>query len=297
MKRNNFNKLVALLGVFIAVSLSSCIKNYRNDETNFSNLKPTANIYEGGLYQFGSQALLFPGTDLVDTATFHINYAAVNVAPADEVFTIGINPSAVTAYNTTGGLQFDMLPDSCFSFTATSATVLKGQNYSNGIPVVFYPGKISPDSNYMLPISLTQAPAGVTISSNISTIYYHFIGCPIAGTYEQYWSRWNASDSTGGASTAAYYLDDLGPVTFAPNSPTEAQVTSQGVGETDIIDFTNTNGVLSNFTVTITSVSGITEGIPVMELADPIHGIYKIYFTYVNSSGATRVIVNTYIKH
>ena len=37
--------------------------------------------------------------------------------------------------------------------------------------------------NYMLPISITTAPAGSTISTNFKTIYYHLIGNPIAGLY------------------------------------------------------------------------------------------------------------------
>jgi hypothetical protein len=296
MKRHNFNKFLALFGVLFVLSLSSCVKNYRANETDLNDLKPTVNIVEGGLYQFSSQALLFPSTDLTDTATFHVNYAAVNVAPVDEVFAISIDPAALTTYNGTGGVQYEILPDSCFSFTTTSATVSKGQTYSNPILVIVYPSKIDPTKNYMLPITIKQAPAGVTISSNISTIYFHFIGNPIAGTYEQYWSRWNQADSAGGSGTAAYYLSDRGPVIFSPNSPTEISVTSAGTGETDIIDFTNNAGVLSNFTVTIPALAGVTIGSPVMELADPIHGIYKVYFPYVNGSGASRVIVNTYIK-
>jgi hypothetical protein len=304
MKRNNFNKLLVLFGVFILGGLSACIKDYRKNETNLSNLQATANIVEGGLYQFSAQALLFPATDLVDTALFHINYAATNVAPADETFSIAIDPAALTAYNGLGGVQYLPLPDSCFIFTATSAVVAKGQTYSAGIPVIVYPSKIDPTKNYMLPISIKQAPQGVILSSNISTVYFHFIGNPIAGTYEQYWTRWNSSDTTG---TPAYNNVDVGPVTFSPNSPTEIQVGSQGTGETDIIDFSNNNGVLSNFTVSFpggpTGLAAYAASLglesmstPVLETADPVHGIYRIYFTYVNGAGASRCIINNYVK-
>ncbi len=301
MKRKNYYKLVIFLAILPIVILSSCVKNYRSNETNLTHLQPTANITEGGLYQFGSQALLFPASDSTDTAVFHVNYAAVNVAPTDEVFNIGINASAITTYNGLGGVQYVMLPDSCFSFTATTATVAKGQTYSPGIPVIFYPNKVDPTKNYLLPISITQAPAGTTISSNISTIYYHFIGNPIAGTYEQYWSRWNAADSSGGAATAKYYQVDEGPVTFSPNSPTEISVISQGTGETDIIDFTDSSNVLTNFNVSFPAGEAAALGLgsigtPVFEVADPVKGIYTIYFGYVNSAGSPRVIVNTYIK-
>ena len=85
-------------------------------------------------------------------------------------------------------------------------------------------------------------------------------------------------------------------MTFAPNSPTEVAVVSQGTGETDIIDFTNTAGTLGNFSVTIPPVAGITVGSPSFVSADPVNGIYEIYFPYVNGSGATRVIVNKYVR-
>ena len=297
MKRNNFNKLLVLLGVLILGGLSSCIKDYRKNETNLSNLQATVSVVEGGQYQFGSQALLYPATDLADTALFHLNYAAVNVAPADETFSIAIDPTALTTYNGLGGVQYQPLPDSCFTFTATSATVSKGQTYSDPIPVIFYPSKVDPSKNFMLPISITKAPAGITISSNVSTIYYHFIGNPIAGNYMENWRRWNASDTTG---ALAYNFTD--PNIFAPETPTQVSVASVENGALFHISFTNTNGVLSNFSVTLDPSSWAAFGAasvsqaPVIITADPVNGIYSFVFKYTNTSGAARSIIQTFTK-
>lgn len=302
MKQNlKPGRLIVYINLLAAVILSpSCVKDYRDGETNFSNVQPSVIIAEGGLSgnSFSNAALTFPGTDSVDTAHFHVNYAATNVAPTDEQVNLAVDSNALASYNGLNGLQYELMPDSDYSFTATQVTVPKGNNYTSAIPVTFYPDKIDPSKNFMLPISITSAPSGTIMSNNQNTIYFHAIGNPIAGTYEQYWSRWNASDSSGGSATALYYKYDVGPVVFAPNSPTQVQVTSQGTGETNIIDFENNNGVLSNFTVTIpNNVAGITIGTGNMDAADPAAGYYRVSFPYVNSSNLPRTIVNEYIKH
>ncbi|MEO8861506.1 MAG: DUF1735 domain-containing protein [Ginsengibacter sp.] len=315
MKRYNFNKLLTLFGVLFVLSLSSCIKDFRPNETNLNNLKPTVNIVEGGLYQFSMQALLFPSTDAMDTATFHVNYAAVNVTPTDEVFSIAISPSAITNYNTSGGgLKYEILPDSCYSFTATSATVAKGQTYSDPISVIFYPSKINPSFNYMLPISITQAPAGVTISSNVGTIYYHFIGNPLAGGYTWDFTRYNGDTTTAqNSSSFTGHSVNVGPVDpnnlIFPDSYLQTFVASTaGVKLT----FDNNGGVLSNFTVSFddATMSGLSSGgfsiatAPVLLSANIVGNAatnysgssFRTYFSLVNSSGGTRTLVDNFVK-
>jgi len=307
MKRINFNKLAAFAGFSIMTALffSSCIKDYRSGETNFSSLQPTVSIVEGGLAQFSSQALVYPSSDVSDTAIFRVDYAATNVAPANETITLSIDTALVSAYNAANGLTgsaaFQVMPDSLYSYSTTQTTVSQGSTYSPAIPFVVFPDKINPTVSYMLPITISAGPAGATVSGNYGTIYYHVIGNPIAGTYEEYWTRWNQADSTGGSATALYYEYDLGSVTFAPNSPTEVETTSLGTGESDIIDFTNTAGVLSNFSVSFPSGEAGTLGLMSIgpasfQLADPINGVYQVCFPYVNGSGSPRFIVNTYIK-
>jgi hypothetical protein len=298
MKRGkNDNKFIVTGYLLLSIALlqGSCIKS-RPGETNFGQIQPTVLIPEGGLSTFSSEALVFPATDASDTANFHVNYAATNVAAADETVTLAVDTAAVTSFNSSSAIQYVLAPDSLFSFTTNTVTVKKGDNYTSAIPLVVYPSKVDPTKNYMIPISIKTAPAGAIISANYGTIYYHLIGNPIAGTYEEYYSRWNAADSNSGAAGALVYQSDVGAITFAPNSPTEIAAVSEGIGETDIIDFTNTAGTLSNFSVTIPPVVGITVGSPSFVRADPVNGIYEIYFPYVNGSGANRVIVDKYVK-
>jgi len=187
-KANNRLAGLALLAVLL---LNACVKNYRDGETKFDGLQPVVLIPEGGLAAFGSQALNFPPTDESDTFHFRVNYAATNVAPADQKITLAVDPTAITAYNATGGVQYQLFPDSIYSFTSTEVTVKAGQNYSDAIPVTVYPGKIDPTKNYMLPITIKTAPGNATISGNFGTLYLHLIGNPVAGVYNGTGKRYN----------------------------------------------------------------------------------------------------------
>lgn len=178
-------KLIVYLSLMIALfSQYSCVKDFRDGETDFSGTQPVALIAEGGLNAnaFSAASLSYPGTDLADTAIFHVNYGADNVAPTTEEFTLGVDPNGVKNYNATGGLQYELMPDSDYSLPATKVTVAKGNNYAT-VSVIFHPNKIDASKNYMLPISITAAPSGTVISNNQGTIYYHAIGNPLAGRY------------------------------------------------------------------------------------------------------------------
>ena len=72
MKRNTKYSTTAtiwILMICFTAFLSSCLKS-RDGRTDFSSLQPIVLIPEGGIAAFGSQALLFPGTDTSDTAFF-----------------------------------------------------------------------------------------------------------------------------------------------------------------------------------------------------------------------------------
>jgi hypothetical protein len=302
MKRiNKHHKLLTTgAGLFIMIFLlNSCIKT-RSGETDFDGLKPVVLIPEGGLNAFSSAALTFDAGDAVDTAFFHVNFAATNVAPADETVTLSIDQAALQSYNSTSTTQYALFPDSIFSFTSTSVTVKKGNNYSSAVPLVVYPDKIDPTQSYMLPISIKGGPTGSTISSNFGTIYYHVIGNPIAGAYNWRWRRWNAADSSGAPA------NDIqeGSVAFAPDDPTTIEVGSGYFnGPRYIVTFTNNGGVLSNFNATLNPADlaswpangiSLTSG-PTVMLADPVHGIYQFTYT-VNSGGNPRTLIDTYSK-
>ena len=295
MKQNiKYYRLLSLaILLFLSLTLlNSCVKS-RDGRTDFSALQPVVLIPEGGLAAFSSQALLFPGTDMADTAYFHVNYASTNVATADVTITLSIDQAALTNYNAANPTQYSVFPDSIYVFTSKTINIKKGNNYSDLIPLIVFPSKIDPSKNYMLPISIKGVPSGSTISSNFGTIFYHFIGNPIAGSYTQQWIRYNNATGTG---TPVYNTTSAS--VFAPLSPTSISVAS-GTGTVYILNFTYTNGVVSDFQLSIDPASignlTITSG-PTIKLADPVAGKYEFNFTYNNSAGSARNITDKFTK-
>jgi Domain of unknown function (DUF1735) len=298
-KLNNIHKLLTTgAGILcIAFFFSSCLKS-RMGETDFNALQPVVLIPEGGLGAFSTEALTFPSSDPFDTSFFHINYAATNVASANETVTLAIDQTALQTYNTNNPTQqYQLFPDSIFSFSTTSVTIPKGDNYSTAIPLVVYPDKIDPTQSYMLPISIKTVPTGSTLSGNFGTIWYHVIGNPIAGAYNDEWIRYNTATQTGSPAFDNNYPGTI----FSPNSPTEIEVPSSGTGVDYIVDFTNNGGTLSNFTISFDAGSVKTANItitggPTIVTADPVNGVYKFNFTYNNSTGSPRNITDIYTK-
>ena len=209
MKRSlNLKNLVAMILVSCVVFLASCVKNRNDGAVDFSQLTPIVLIPEGGLKNFATSALLFNAADASDTAVFRVNYAATTVAPADITVTLAVDPAALAAYNASEAARlaamtppqayspYAIFPDSIYKFTTTTVTIKAGQSYSDAIKLTLYPIKVDPSKNYMLPISITNA-SGVNISGNFNTIYFHFIGNCLAGTYNVVGTRYNYNGGSG----------------------------------------------------------------------------------------------------
>jgi hypothetical protein len=300
--RKSINSYLAYsaICIFVMAALSSCIKS-REGRTDLSGLQPIVMIRESGLAQFGKQALTFPGIDEADTAYFRINYAAKDVAPTDITVTLGYDENALTAYNSTvpESNQYEKMPDSIYSFTSTTVTIKAGQSFSDPVPFVVFPTKIDPVKNYMLPISITDAK-GVNISGNFGTLYYHLIGNPIAGSYNWDWTRWNATDTTGDIVATS-----SGVAIFAPDDPTTVEVPSGYYTHPRyVISFTNNNGVLSDFQVSLNkddvdkmfTPNGIAvANAPAFLIADPVNGRFRITYS-VSSGGSPRAFIDDYQK-
>ena len=148
----------------------------------------------------------------------------------------------------------------------------------------------------MIPITIVTAPTGAQISSNFKTIYYHFIGNPLAGNYKQQWIRYNSATQTGTPYADSSFIGTLAPVDGTTLSA------ASGTGVHYIITFSdNGGGVYSDFNVSFDpkeiAGSGITiSGGPTVVSADPIAGKYEFNFTYLNGKGQPRNITDKFIK-
>jgi hypothetical protein len=100
-----------------------------------------------------------------------LNIASPEPLKKDLTISMGLDDNKRTAYNSANAVQYDLLPDSLFSFPVTSAIIPAGRRLDT-LHVYFYPSKIDTTKNYMLPVSIQDAQ-GQTISGNFGTIYFH----------------------------------------------------------------------------------------------------------------------------
>ena len=275
------------------VSLNSCLKDRLAKETDFSGLQDHVVLLNAGLGAVGASNVSF-NTD-TSTQTIRVNLASVNPPSSPVPVTIGVDTTVISAYNASHNTAFVVLPDSAYTLTTTTLTIAAGEQYAS-TTISFYKSKVDPSVSYMLPISIKDA-SGKALSSNENTKYFNIIGNPIAGNYMEHWRRWAASDSTG-----APALDFADPNVFSAESPTQVAIESVENGALFHLSFTNTNGVLSNFNVTLDPASYGVFGLktltqaPVIIVADPIKGEYDFYFKYINTSDANRTIVQNFTK-
>jgi hypothetical protein len=164
-------KMYFLLGL-VSVLLGGCFKEA--PAVDFSTVGTIIEIIPpfGGLENFGNTGLVFPAGDLFDSELVVVNIASPKPLSVPLTVTLGINDSALSAYNAAYGTSYISLPDSVYSFPVTSVTIPAGTHLDT-LTVYFYPAKVDSTQSYMLPIGISNAQ-GKTISGNFSIIYFHF---------------------------------------------------------------------------------------------------------------------------
>ena len=152
--------------------LSSCLKD--NPAVDFSTVGVIIEILPpngGGLENFNAAALQFPATDQADSADIDLNVASPKPLSKAVTVTLAVDDALRTSYNTDNNTNYEAMPDSVYSFPVKSGTIPAGQRLDT-VRVLFYPSKINPAKNYMLPVSIKDA-GGQTISGNFGSIYFH----------------------------------------------------------------------------------------------------------------------------
>ncbi|HLZ88977.1 MAG TPA: DUF1735 domain-containing protein [Puia sp.] len=303
-------RISIVIPFLIAVTLSACLKDKPNtdfsstqstyvSEISTASTSGTTDAPASGLAYFNAATLSLSTASDPDSVFFTVNIASDYPPTKDVPVTLKVDQQALTNYNAGGpATVFEMFPDSTFSFPTKTGTIKAGHRLDT-FWVIFHPSMVDPTHSYMLPISISSA-SGTTISGNMGTIYFHAVGNPLAGQYNQEWIRYNNATGTG---TPAYDLQ-VGPSSFIPITPTEITVTS-GTGMAYILDFTNTGGVLSNFSVSFPSsgngsatANGITiTGGPTIVLADGVNKKFTFNFTYNNSAGSARNITDIFTPY
>jgi len=293
-------KIIIIITPFLLLFLTGCLKDtplndFASTAKNVVEFGITSTGNSHGLEGFPNDAILTAGKVDPIVVPLVVNVASVDPPTADINVTLAIDDNLRTAYNATGGVQFEAQPDSTFSFAVTSGTIKAGTRLDT-FYVTFYPDKVDPTVNYMLPIKISDA-SGQTISGNFSVAYLHEIGNPIAGSYTWDFYRWNATDSLGALSSLSFFG---ATTTFLPDNGTQIEVPSGYFTQQNyIISFDNNGGVLSNFKVApsaamLTDFSNngitITNG-PTLTYIDPVAGHYT-----VRMITASRFLIDDYYK-
>lgn len=311
---HKFLKLTGLATVaFLLSVMQGCVKS----TSYFTDLSTTSDfvmLVGSGTNNFKASNLLV-NTSSPDTLMLNVKVelASANSNGGPVTVTLGLDNAAITAYNAANGTNFQPFPADAFKIVNTSVTIPGGLNHYGTTTVWIFQDKLDPATSYILPVSITDG-GGKTLSSNQNTIYYNVIGNPLAGNYLQDFHRWNGTTDTTTAPNSTSYTDN--PIVVAPISatvvllPEDYLETFVGVGVN--LSFTNTNGVLSNIAVSLDAASqaAIAAGGFTIVTAPKLVGYgivgdastkyagswFRIYMVVLNSSGATRTLIDQFVK-
>jgi hypothetical protein len=291
-----------ILSVIIILSffLTSCLKDSTiNTEGGLISTGTIIELPYTGLAYFNAKTVLTAGVtdDIVEPIVINIANSRGTLFSKDLNVTLAVNDALRVAYNTANGTDYQAMPVTGYSFPVKAGVIPAGQNLDT-LYVTFYPEKIDPTKNYMLPIQLTDAE-GQVISGNFSVAYYHTIGNPLAGNYNWDFYRWNNATGTG---TDVGFKGDV--TTFLPIDPTTITVpTAYYIAPRYILSFTNTAGVIGNYQLIVNpddvktmADAGVTivDG-PTILVANAVTGQFKFHTTYFNGA-AYRYLIDDYYK-
>jgi Domain of unknown function (DUF1735) len=217
MKLFNFKKIAAATLLSIAI-FTGCKKVETPDPLGDKGQKIIRFLTYGGYGDnFGNSGFAFAPTSTSEIIDLNIEYLTSKVADQDILVTVSPDPGAVTAYNATQTSplkQFNVLNASAYKFVSQTVKIKAGQTVSEDFHIEFDPSQIDGSKNWMIPIAIktiSGAPADVKAASGTGIAYFHFIGNPLAGTYNVVGTRYNCS-ATGDQGYAGGPI----PANFAP---------------------------------------------------------------------------------
>ena len=313
-----FLRITGFLSVAILlITMGSCVKT-ADHFTDLTEVNDLVILTGAGTGNFKASNILV-NTASPDTVkkTVTAVLASANSNGGPTTVTIGIDNSAIAAYNTANGTSFQAFPANAYKIVSNTITIPGGLEHTGTTTVWIFQNKLDPTISYMLPVAITDA-GGKGLSSNQNIIYYNIIGNPLAGNYKQDFYRWNvtgigAADTTT-APNGGFFEDE--PIVIAPVSattillPEDYLETFVGVGVN--LSFTNTAGVLSNFNVSLDAgaladiaAGGFTILTAPKLVSYQIVGnastkyagsTFRIYMAIVNSGGNTRTVIDNFVK-
>jgi hypothetical protein len=184
--------LTISLPVSLLVLLAGCLKTHEGF-TDFSTTGDFVLLTGAGTGNFKASNVALTSDTVRKTIT--VNLASNNNNNGNVAVTLGVDASAISAYNTANGTKYQPFPSGSYKLGSTTVTVPAGQHYGT-TTLEIYRSKLDPAVDYMLPIAITDG-GGKQLSSNQNIIYYNIIGNPLAGNYNVNGTRYNYTGSIG----------------------------------------------------------------------------------------------------
>jgi BT_3987-like, N-terminal domain len=312
--KHKFLKLTGFLGAtFLLFMIGSCVKTTSNF-TDLSEISDMVILTNSGLQNFKASNILV-NTSSPDTIKLSVraNLASAKSDNGPVTVTLGLDNAAITAYNAANGTNFQPFPANAYKFVSNTVTIPGGLEHYASTTVWVFQNKLDPSISYMLPVAITDG-GGKSLSSNQNVIYFNVIGNPLAGNYLMDFYRWNGTTDTTTAANGGFFTNE--PVVVPPITATSVLLpedyleTFVGVGAT--LSFTNTSGVLSNFSVGLDAASSAaitTAGFTVVTAPTLVSykivgnastkyagSTFRIYTVVLNSAGATRTLIDNFVK-
>jgi hypothetical protein len=293
--------------------IASCVK----EREGFTDLTKTSDLViltGAGTGNFKASNVLV-NTSSPDTIkkTVTAVLASNNSNNTSVTVTIGLDNASIAAYNAANGTNFQPFPTNAFKIVSNTITIRGGLEHTGTTEVWIFQNKLDPSVSYILPVAITDA-GGKALSSNQNIIYYNVIGNPLAGNYLQDFFRWNGTTDTTTAPNSTVFTNE--PTIVAPITATTVLLpedyleTFVGVGVN--LTITNTNGVLTNPVVSLdaASTAAIIAGGFTIVTAPKLVGYkivgtastkyagstFRIYTVLLNSTGATRTVIDNFVK-
>lgn len=324
--KHNFKSIIA--AIFSgAVLLTSCDKPTVYEPIGDGGQKIIKiQVYGGLAGGFDASNLAFSPSSTSEILEMKLEYVAPAVSNQDITATVEVDPAAVAAYNATQTSplkQYLVLPANAYTFPKQTVTIKANQTISSSFQIEFNPSLIDGSKNYMIPVTITSisgATAGTVKAPGTGTAYFHFIGNPLAGTYnlttggryngpagDQNWAP-QAGWAYPAALTipAGFTLAAIPSTKFiAPVTPTITTVYIANLGAgTDrdyFLEVDPSVTAITNINVTLTPSfdAGVSNVRWFQKTYDPVNKRFILLWTYNNlpaGGGSDRIIYEVLTK-
>jgi hypothetical protein len=281
------NYLFLIVIVFVA---GSCVKTAK-DYTNFSDIKPIAELFTGG----PAVNLAYIATQSGTTDyTIEVNLASPDSAWQALPVTLAVDTADFNEMNDSLSDIYTLLPSSMYTVADWTVTIAKGQHLGS-LHVEVNSSMLDSNHMYVLPLRIVSAP-GLTISGNFGNGYWQMIAAnPYVGLYHSVGYKVDVGVVTQINEDKYLYFADPNPA-LGLGYVGRNTVIGQAGDDVTYIDY----GIAMDLTVdpvsdTVAVTSDLNQGargkIPLFNngtcVYDPVARVFTLNYAYVNAYGNT----------